>query len=88
LGLNETFAMRQLTLANRSFGVNRVISSDAPPRPLFTQLPTYRCFAANRRFGPAPEVFIITAIQSPHPRVVRLLQSNVVEREFIECEET
>jgi hypothetical protein len=32
--------------------VNRVISSDAPPRPLFTQLQTYRCVAANRRFGP------------------------------------
>jgi hypothetical protein len=32
--------------------VNRVISSDAPPRPVFTQLQTYRCVAANRRFGP------------------------------------
>ena len=35
--------------------VNRVVSSMHQACPLYAQLLTYRCGAANRRFGPGPD---------------------------------
>ena len=42
--------------AGRGEQVNCVVSSMHQACPLYAQLLTYRCGAANRRFGPKPEV--------------------------------
>ncbi len=70
----------RLYLASRKCGTSQLHRSMHQIGPLYSQLPTYRCGAANRRFGPISDIrgqwLLLRQLGEKH---LRLLQIERVE---------